>query len=75
MVASQDYHHMQTDQLIELWKLINLQLIRTSQLIPSEKYHFSTDIGQNEMENISIEQLLDMYIDHLKHHLRQIFGQ
>lgn len=74
-VASQDYQHMQIDDLIQLWKLMNHQLIRTSQLIPSEKYHFTVDIGQKEMEHISIEQLIDMYIDHLKHHLRQIFGQ
>ena len=74
-VSCQDYHHMPIDHLIELWKLMNFQLIRASQLIPSDKYHFTTDIGQKEMENVTIDQLMDMYIDHLKHHLRQIFGE
>ncbi|MBK8503589.1 MAG: DinB family protein [Saprospiraceae bacterium] len=74
-VASQGYHHMPSNDLIELWKLMNHQLIRTSQLIPSDRYHFTTDIGQKELENTSIEQLIEMYIDHLQHHLHQIFGE
>jgi hypothetical protein len=74
-VAYQDYHHMPSNDLIQLWKLMNLQLIRTSQLIPSEKHHFTTDIGQKELEITSIEQLFEMYINHLVHHLNQIFGE
>ncbi|MCB0668584.1 MAG: DinB family protein [Saprospiraceae bacterium] len=71
-VQAQNYQLANTDEIIELWYLINKQLIRSFLQLPADKYHFTTNVGRTSIEFLNMEELLDMYIEHLDHHLNQI---
>lgn len=74
-VKSQNYQHRETDEILALWHLLNEQLIHTFIKLPPDKYHLTTDIGRVQREYVNFPELLDMYIEHLQHHLRQILEE
>lgn len=74
-VEAQNYQNADIDEIIDLWKLLNRQLIRSFSQLPVEKYHFTIDVGRVENEYLSMTELLIMYTDHLQHHLNQVFDK
>jgi len=74
-VKFQNYQQAEPDQLILLWKLLNLQLTRTINNIPEEKLQFTCDTGEEQTELHTLEYLIGDYIQHLKHHLGQIITE
>ena len=74
-VKAQNYQAQEVEGIIALWHLLNVQLIHTFKKLPSDKYHLTTDIGRAQTEFINLPELLDMYTEHLQHHLYQIFEE
>lgn len=71
-VAFQGYQNAAASEVIAFWKLLNLQAARTMELIPAERLVFTCDTGQEGEELHSLAFLIDDYIVHMEHHLRQI---
>ncbi len=71
-VDLQLYQESNIQDNIELWKLLNLQIIRTISNIPNNKLQNICDTGKDSTEYHTLEFLIDDYIKHLKHHLGQI---
>jgi DinB superfamily len=69
-VASQNYQNTHFRTIIELWQLSNMQLATVIEQIPVDKLNYTciTD------EARTLEWLIDDYIAHAKHHLKQITG-
>ncbi len=71
-VRSQAYREADTAELIELWRLLNLQLARTLRHIPADRYHATCDTGKEKPALHTLSFLAEDYLDHLLHHLRQV---
>ena len=67
-VASQDYQNTDYKDIIQLWKLLNEQVVRTIQKIPQDKLQ-NTCIT-NEVH--TLQWLIEDYIPHMNHHISQI---
>jgi len=80
-VRIQDYNNRNWDELIECWKSINLQIVQLVNNIPIEKLNHTTydhnfdkicwQIVEKKYKS-SLEYLINDYIDHLEHHIKQI---
>jgi DinB superfamily len=70
-VSCQGYQSANYKELINLWKLLNMQLAKTIDLIPAEKMQFICITNEPH----TLEWLIEDYIRHTNHHLQQITGQ
>jgi hypothetical protein len=77
------YHDAPWDELVTLWRTLNLQLARMMEGTPEnvrqrprERHSFDV-IGVPLMsgETATLEHVMNDYVTHLKHHLRQIFPE
>lgn len=82
-VANQNYQQASWLSLITLWKSYNLHLLHVVSSIPKNKLvqpcreHNLDSIAWKVVgkdEPTTLEYLFLDYIEHMKHHLRQIFG-
>jgi hypothetical protein len=71
-VTIQAYQKVPWTELLELWRSYNRHLLHVMAEVPVEKLSRPCIIGNNQPA--SLEFLLNDYVVHLKHHLRQIFG-
>src|SRR6476469_3429431 len=83
-VISQDYRNESWPELIQLWSSYNLHLIHVASAIPEDvltkarSNHTLDQIAFNLVDkNVSatLEYLIRDYLDHLRHHLDQIFAE
>lgn len=65
----QDANHL---ELINLWRLLNDQIIRVVKEIPETKREHLCDTGKNGIQLHALEYLVKDYAVHLEHHLNQI---
>lgn len=73
-VALQRYQEANTEELVALWNLLNLQIERVIQGIPKVALKNTCDTGKENVEYYELEFLIADYLEHMKHHLRQILG-
>lgn len=73
-VAFQDYQNAPVEELIELWKLLNLQICRTIDNMPAERLSYTCDTGKTSEDLYTLEFLIDDYIVHMQHHLKDILA-
>lgn len=71
-VLAQNYQQTGTQDIIELWKALNLHIARTVENIPSEKLSNTCDTGKGTIELHSLQFLISDYINHMEHHLEQL---
>ncbi|MGK7394321.1 MAG: DinB family protein [Candidatus Cyclobacteriaceae bacterium M3_2C_046] len=71
-VHRQKYQQASPSDLIELWKLLNLQIIRLVGHMKSASYQFTCEVGNHESEIHSLAFLVEDYMVHMRHHLDQI---
>ena len=71
-VALQHYQNTATADLLELWRLLNFQIARVIENIPSERLAQTCDTGKNGPELHSLDWLIEDYVAHARHHLRQL---
>lgn len=72
LVAVNNYHQLPAEHLLGLWQHLNRQIIYVIKNIPDEKLAYSVILKTGETK--SLEWLIVDYVDHMEHHLRQIFG-
>ncbi|NNF21764.1 MAG: DinB family protein [Saprospiraceae bacterium] len=73
-VELQNYQEADIAELVDLWRLLNLQIVRVVDRIPADKLQNVCDTGKKESKYDSLEFLIEDYLVHLKHHLDQILG-
>ena len=83
-VSSQRYRDESWSELIQLWSSYNLHLIHVASAIPedvltkSRSHHTLDQIAFNLVDKnnpATLEYLIRDYLDHLRHHLNQIFAE
>ena len=72
-VGSQGYAASSWPELIEFWRLYNRHLAQVIRRIPEERLGVSCRIGP--AEPVTLGFVVEDYLTHLKHHLRQIEGE
>ncbi len=71
-VATQRYQELDIENLLELWRLLNLQITRVLQTYPANRWEAQCDIVKKELGLYTVEWLAQDYVVHLQHHLDQI---
>ena len=71
-VRIQHYQDMPVDDIILLWKFLNLQLNRIIETMPNELLSNTCDTGKESPNICTLEFLINDYVEHLNHHLHQI---
>jgi hypothetical protein len=83
-VSSQQYRDESWSELIQLWSSYNLHLIHVASAIPEDvltkprSNHTLDQIAFNLVDKnhpATLEYLIRDYLDHLRHHLNQIFAE
>ncbi len=69
-VSRQNYRQKNSDELIQLWELLNRHIVHILRNVP-EKNHLIL-CKTNEPEPVTLLWLAEDYVVHLEHHLRQI---
>jgi len=71
LVAANDYQHKDLSELFALWKSLNLHIsfIVSRQTQATQKYPLILPDGQTK----DLKFLINDYVDHLEHHLDQIY--
>lgn len=73
-VAASGYHNLPSENLIQLWVLLNLQICSVLKSFPDELKTKTCDTGHEKTELKTIEWLAADYIPHLKHHMHHLHG-
>jgi hypothetical protein len=63
------YQHIPKDQIIHFWEVYNRQLLALIPLIPNEKLENKIEI---KGEKITLRFIIEDYVVHMEHHLRQV---
>ena len=83
-VSGQKYRDASWPDLIQLWSSYNLHLVHVASVIPTDALtkpraaHTLDEIAFNVVdknEAATLEYLIRDYVDHLQHHLNQIFDK
>jgi len=64
------YQNMSGNQVISFWLAYNLHLVVLLKNIPEEK--LARKINTGGLENVTLEFIIQDYVVHLEHHLRQV---
>ncbi len=83
-VSSQQYRDESWSEVIQLWSAYNLHLLHVVSVIPEDvltkarTHHTLDQIAFNLVDKndpATLEYLIRDYVDHLRHHLDQIFAE
>lgn len=64
------YQQLESKHIIQLWTIYNQHLLEILKRIPEENMCLELNVG-NEI-NVTLQFLMDDYLLHLEHHLKQI---
>ncbi len=71
-VTAARYQDADVEQLIDLWALLNLQIVRVLTNYPTGRLSASCDNSKQEPNLQTVEWLAADYVDHMLHHLKDI---
>lgn len=71
-VEAQRYKDADIQELLELWRLLNRQILRVLENYPPDKLQVQSDTGDTAISFMTVENLAQDYLDHLNHHLKSI---
>jgi hypothetical protein len=69
-VAASQYQSMQQEEVVQLWRLLNLRICATLENMPEENYSKECNTGSLH----TLQWLAGDYVKHLKHHINQIIS-
>ncbi|GIN86372.1 hypothetical protein J6TS2_27580 [Heyndrickxia sporothermodurans] len=71
-VERQNYQDTPLEEIIGLWISLNKRIVTVISRIPNEKLLYQCEIGNQEMQ--TLEWLIQDYLEHMDHHLKdQVF--
>lgn len=71
-VAAAHYQEADIVELLQLWTLLNRQIIRVWQHYPAGRLNAKCDNSKDGVELHTVTFLADDYVAHMQHHLQQI---
>jgi hypothetical protein len=71
-VDAQHYQAANVNELLGLWKLLNLQIVRVLTNYPAERLQAQCDSSKTTTSLHSVEWLAADYVVHMRHHLKQV---
>ena len=71
-VNAQNYISADIEELLELWRLLNRQIIRVLENYPTHRLQVQSDTGKTNVCFLTVENLAQDYLNHLNHHLKSI---
>jgi hypothetical protein len=71
-VIAQHYQEMNVNDLLQLWRLLNLQITRVLDNYPPDRLQVQCDNNKKEVTLHTVEWLAQDYVGHLQHHLKQV---
>jgi hypothetical protein len=71
-VQANGYQQTKSENVIALWRLINLQIATVLANMPKENYGREVNTGKGTPELHAIEWLAADYVKHMKHHINQV---
>jgi hypothetical protein len=71
-VAAQHYQEADIKELLDLWILLNRQIMRVLSDYPHSRVLARCDTGKNEVNLHTVTWLAADYVRHMQHHLAQI---
>ncbi|MCB0489222.1 MAG: DinB family protein [Cyclobacteriaceae bacterium] len=74
-VSANNYQSMKSKDVIELWRLVNLQICQVLNNMNPDNYSKTCDSGKMQPSVHSLEWLAEDYVKHLKHHINQIIAK
>jgi hypothetical protein len=72
-VQAQRYQDADINDILSLWELLNRQIVRVLQNYPAGRLSAQCDNSKTTVSLHTVEWLAQDYVDHLKHHLRQVY--
>jgi hypothetical protein len=72
-VKSQDYQSESWTELLLLWKSYNLHLLHVASRIPAGR--LDTLCRLEDGETVTLRFLVEDYVVHMRHHLKQLLGE
>jgi hypothetical protein len=72
-VRAQHYQETDVNELLLLWRLLNLQIIRVLKNYPAARLQAQCDNVKTAVSLHTVEWLAQDYVEHLKHHLKQVY--
>ncbi|WP_459500189.1 DinB family protein [Bacillus sp. C1] len=71
-VYAHNYQHsFSTNEIIKLWEALNTQIIKLLNNVKNEQWQLTCKL--EDKQEVTLEWLVIDYIDHMNHHLDQIF--
>ncbi|OOQ62269.1 hypothetical protein BC343_00895 [Mucilaginibacter pedocola] len=71
-VEAQRYAEADINELLSLWKLINLQVVRVLVNYPVDRWQATCDNNRGEPVYNTVEFIAKDYVAHMQHHLNQL---
>jgi len=71
-VIANGYHGYSKKEIIELWKLVNGQIVRVLENMPSENYAKECNTAKKDVQLHALSWLAEDYVKHMKHHINQV---
>lgn len=65
------YQEIESSQIINFWTIYNRQIIEIIKRIPKENLANQVSVGEKIM---TLEFIIDDYVEHLEHHLKQLIA-
>lgn len=72
-VEAQHYQDEDINELLELWRLLNFQIIRVWKNYSKERLNALCDTGKTEVNLHTVTWLANDYVEHLKGHLSKVY--
>ena len=72
LVVVNQYQSLPLNELMHLWAALNGQIVHVVTNIPVEKLQYKVILYSGETK--TLEWLIGDYVDHMEHHLNQVFG-
>jgi hypothetical protein len=73
-VAASHYQNADIKEVLDLWILLNRQIIRVLINYPEDRLDVTCDTGKIEVQLHPVKWLVEDYVRHIQHHLQQIVG-
>jgi hypothetical protein len=68
------YQEVDIHDLFGLWEQLNGQIIHVLKKYPADRLQAKCDTGKTQVSLHTVEWLAQDYVDHMNHHLKQIFA-
>jgi hypothetical protein len=73
-VKANGYQSLSSNNVIQLWQLINGQIESVLTNMPASSYEKTCDTGKESPQLRTLEWLAADYVKHMKHHLNQVIA-